>query len=148
MKIAVFGLGYVGSVTSVCLALSGHEVWGVDVDAIKVDWISKGIPPIKEPAFAERLRTVLDAGRLKVTMDARLAIRQTEAALICVGTPTSNTGATYLGAVEHAIVGLNEALLAEPHPYLIAVRSTIPPGTMQQLILPLLRAGAGRWVPT
>jgi GDP-mannose 6-dehydrogenase len=144
MKIAVFGLGYVGSVTSVCLALNGHEVWGVDVDAIKVDWISKGIPPLKEPAFAERLRTVLDAGRLKVTMDARLAIRQTEAALICVGTPTSNTGETYLGAVEHAIMGLNEALLAEPHPYLIAVRSTIPPGTMQQLILPLLQAGAGR----
>ncbi len=144
MKIAVFGLGYVGSVTSVCLAQNGHEVWGVDEHALKVEWISKGIPPLREPEFAERLRMVVDAGLLKATTDARLAIRNTELALICVGTPTTNTGATCLRAVESVLRGISEALAAEPHAYLIAVRSTIPPGTMQNLVLPLLQAGAGR----
>jgi GDP-mannose 6-dehydrogenase len=143
MRIAVFGLGYVGSVTSVCLALNGHEVWGVDEHAVKVDWISKGIPPINEPDFADRLRTVVETGRLSATTNAILAVRKTELALICVGTPTKETGATSLEAVENVIRTISAALLAEPHPYLIAVRSTVPPGTMRNVVLPILQAGAG-----
>lgn len=142
MKIAVFGLGYVGSVTSVCLTLNGHEVWGVDEHALKVDWIARGIPPLKEPRFAEELKTALASGRFQVTTDAAKAIRETDAALICVGTPSTASGATDLTALRNVLAGFNAALSAHPHPYLIAVRSTIPPGTMQDVIMPALRDGA------
>ena len=144
MKIAVFGLGYVGSVTSVCLTLNGHEVWGVDEHALKVDWISRGIPPLNEPRFAEELKIALASGRFQVTTDAVKAIRETEAALICVGTPSTPSGATDLTALRSVLAGFNAALIAHPHPYLIAVRSTIPPGTMQEVVMPALRDGAMR----
>ena len=144
MRIAVFGLGYVGSVTSVCLTLNGHEVWGVDEHALKVDWISRGIPPLNEPRFAEELKTALASGRFQVTTDAARAIRETEAALICVGTPSMPSGATDLTALRRVLAGFNAVLMAHPHPYLIAVRSTIPPGTMQDVVIPTLRDGAMR----
>lgn len=144
MRIAVFGLGYVGSVTSVCLAMNGHDVWGVDPHAVKVEWIAKGIPPIREPEFAERLMTVLHAGRLHATTDAAVAVRETDVAMICVGTPTTDAGACDLGALGHVLDDITAALAAHPHPYLIAVRSTIPPGTMETFVVPRVRSGAAR----
>ncbi len=143
MKIAVFGLGYVGSVTSVCLTAAGHEVWGVDEHQVKVDWINQGIPPIREPEFADRLKDALAAGRLRATSDARLAILNTDVALICVGTPTSATGATSLSALQSVIGGIAKVLKAEPHPYLVAVRSTIPPGIMASEVVPVLSSIPG-----
>lgn len=144
MRIAVFGLGYVGSVTAVCLTLVGHEVWGVDKDPTKVEWMANGIAPINEPGFTDQLKTALDTGRLHIVTDPSLAIANTDAALICVGTPPSESGATYLGFVDNVIKEIDHVLSAKPHPYTIAVRSTIPPGTMEGFILPVLSRGAGQ----
>jgi GDP-mannose 6-dehydrogenase len=138
MKIAVFGLGYVGCVNAVGLTLMGHEVWGVDKDPAKVKWMAKGIAPINEPGFPNQLRAALDTGRLSILADAGMTISNTQVALICVGTPTAESGATFLGFIERVVEEIDRALSAQPHPYTIVVRSTIPPGTMDGCILPIL----------
>lgn len=144
MKITVFGLGYVGSVTAVCLTLQGHEVWGVDKHPAKVKWMAKGIAPINEPNFPDQLKAALNTGRLFILEDADIAIANTQVALICVGTPTLEDGSVDLSFVEAIVKEIEEALRIKPHRYTIAVRSTIPPGTMEGLILPILYRGAGQ----
>lgn len=144
MRIAVFGLGYVGSVTAVCLAENGHDVWGVDEQPIKVDWMSRGIPPLNEPGFTERLRAALAADSFHATIDAAHAITSTDLALICVGTPTSANNGTNLAALESVIRTINDVLISRPRPYTVAVRSTIPPGTMEGLVMPIFRDGVAQ----
>lgn len=144
MRIAVFGLGYVGSVTAVCLTENGHDVIGVDQNPTKVEWMSNAIPPINEPGFAERLRRALRDGRFRATTDAQAATAGSDLGLVCVGTPTAANGETFLGAVEDVVRAVNDALLASPHAYTLAVRSTIPPGAMEERVLPILYSGAAR----
>ena len=89
MRVAVFGLGYVGTVTAAGLASRGHEVVGVDVDTLKVDAISRGESPVVEPGIDTLVREAVAAGRLQATTDARLAIERADVSLVCVGTPSS-----------------------------------------------------------
>ena len=94
MNISVFGLGYVGSVTAVCLAADGHRVWGVDKDKTKVDWLREGRAPIREPGLEKGLASVLKNRKLTISLDAEEAVRATDIALVCVGTPTSSERGT------------------------------------------------------
>jgi GDP-mannose 6-dehydrogenase len=144
MRIAVFGLGYVGSVTAVCLTLKGHTVWGVDKNQTKVRWIEENIPPINEPRFADHLKTALDTERLHVVTDAATAVANTDLAFICVGTPPSKTGDVYLGFVKTVVEEIDQLLTAKPHSYTIVVRSTVPAGTTEEFILPILSKGVGK----
>ena len=96
MKVAVFGLGYVGTVTAACLAANGHEVWGVDVDDSKVDAIRSGRSPVVEPGLSELVELVRTSGRLHATTSAREAVDNAEVSLICVGTPSTAQGGTNL----------------------------------------------------
>ena len=142
MKVAVFGLGYVGSVTAACLAASGHDVWGVDVDPAKVDPIAEGRSPVVEPGLDELMAKAVRCGALHATTDPRVALDRADVSLVCVGTPSSPSGGTDLTNVGNAIRDIAEAarLVAPPASgfHSVVVRSTVPPGTVENVVAPRL----------
>lgn len=144
MRIAVFGLGYVGAVSCGCLADLGHTIIGCDVSKAKVDLIKAGKPPIVEEGLPELLEKALKNGRLTATMDAEEAIRTSDAALVCVGTPSTPSGgvnAVYLEAVCRQI---GEAIKKfSPKHYVVMSRSTSLPHIHRRL-MGILEQSSGR----
>ena len=144
MKIAVFGLGYVGLTAAVCLARDGHEVLGIDVSADKVRRIEAGETPIKEPGVEDLLRAALGKRLLRCTTDAGPALASCDMALVCVGTPSGADGAhnmTYIADVSRQIAtGLRAP---RSRPIVVVYRSTIRPGTIEDLISPIFKAVLG-----
>jgi GDP-mannose 6-dehydrogenase len=142
MKVAVFGLGYVGSVTAACLAANGHDVWGVDVDTAKVEPITAGHSPVVEPGLDELVAAGVAAGRLHATTDPRLALDRADVSLICVGTPSTPSGSTDLTYIRRAVTDIAEAAgVVEPPAsgfHSVVVRSTVPPGTVDDVVAPVL----------
>jgi nucleotide sugar dehydrogenase len=142
MKVAVFGLGYVGSVTAACLAANGHDVWGVDVDTAKVDPITEGRSPVVEPGLDELVASGVAAGRLHATTDPHLALEWADVSLICVGTPSTASGSTDLTYIRRAVEDIAAAAkdVAPPDSgfHSIVVRSTVPPGTVDDVVRPAL----------
>jgi len=102
MRVSVFGLGYVGAVTSACLAQAGHEVTGVDVNHEKVAMVNAGASPIVEPGLGDLLTGVVAAGRLRATSSGEKAVADTDLALICVGTPSQANGRPDTGGTASA----------------------------------------------
>ncbi len=92
MRVSVFGLGYVGSVTAACLACEGHQVIGVDTMETKVDMINEGSSPVIEKDLDELTKKAVGDGFLRATTNAHEAIEGTELSLICVGTPSQLNG--------------------------------------------------------
>jgi GDP-mannose 6-dehydrogenase len=142
MKVAVFGLGYVGSVTAAVLAANGHEVRAVDVDARKVAMIGAGVSPVIEPGLHELVAASVAAGTLSATEDAAVALRGAALSLICVGTPSSAIGGTDLQFVARAAADIGDALRrsddGRPRFHAVIVRSTVPPGTSEEVIEPVV----------
>jgi GDP-mannose 6-dehydrogenase len=142
MKVAVFGLGYVGSVTAACLAANGHDVWGVDVDTAKVGPITQGHSPVVEPGLDELVADGVAAGRLHATTDPRLALERADVSLICVGTPSTQAGSTDLTYIRRAVRDIAEAASVVVPPasgfHSIVVRSTVPPGTVDEVVARVL----------
>ena len=99
MRISIFGLGYVGSVSAACLAELGHQVYGVDIMPEKVSALCNGQAPVKEPQLEDLLQKNLEAGRLQFTTDAAKACQETDCAMIAVGTPSDEKGAVNLLAL-------------------------------------------------
>ena len=133
-----------GSVTAVCLAADGHEVWGVDKDETKVNRLGKGVAPIREPGLDEALRDVLSAQKLRVTRASAAAIEATDLALVCVGTPTSSERGTDTSFVLSVIEEIATALKKSTQPYAILLRSTVPRGATRDLVRPRLEEISGR----
>lgn len=142
MRVAVFGLGYVGTVTAAVLASSGHHVWGVDADPTKVALVSAGRSPVLEPGLEDLVRRGTAGGRLHATGDPAQSLAGAELSLVCVGTPSSPTGGTDLGAVRRAVAGIAHVLASTAGQgaahHAVVVRSTVPPGTVDQVVGPLL----------
>lgn len=147
MKVSVFGLGYVGCVTAACLARSGHDVVGVDVNADKVDMVNDGRAPIVEPGLPELLQSVVAAGRLRATTDCLDAVSSTSIALICVGTPGASSGKPQLDAVARVGAELGCALTGRVEPFAVILRSTALPGTAEEVLWPAIRNGADGPLP-
>lgn len=131
LKIAIFGLGYVGSVTAACLAGAGHDVVGVDLAEAKVRAVREGRAPLAEPGLEDLILEGVDAGRLTATTDAEAALTEADVAIICVGTPSAPSGAlttTYVTGVARQI---GDFLRAHPDGRHLTVvfRSTLLPGT-------------------
>src|SRR5262245_56827595 len=124
MKVCVFGLGYVGTVSAACLAEEGHEVIGVDADAHKVDLVKAGRAPVIERGLAESVARGVAAGRLAATRDAAAAMRASDLALVCVGTPSRPNGDIDLAHVRRVCSEIGAALREHPGAPVIAVRST------------------------
>ena len=141
MRISVFGLGYVGCVTAACLARAGHEVTGVDVNPEKTAMINDGKSPVVEPGLADLVSEMVRERRLRATVSADWAVRHTELAMICVGTPSGPNGQIDTSALERVVQDIGRALERGSEVYTIVVRSTVLPGTTETLLLQGLRVG-------
>jgi GDP-mannose 6-dehydrogenase len=146
MRISIFGLGYVGAVAAACLARYGHSVIAVDIEPPKVDALNEGRSPVVEPGLAELIREQVGVGRLSATLSAAAAVAASEAALVCVGTPSRAGGGVDLEQLRRCCLGIGAALRDRSEPYLVAVRSTVPPGTLSGAVRPWLEAASGRLV--
>ena len=131
VKVAVFGLGYVGAVTAACLARDGHSVVGVDVNPDKVALVARGRSPFVEPGLDELLAAAAAAGRLTATTDASAAA-SAEISLISVGTPSSPRGEHDTSQVVTVCRQIAAALAASQREHVIVLRSTVPPGTLER----------------
>jgi len=142
MKVAVFGLGYVGTVTAAVLASNGHEVRAVDVDARKVESINSGVSPVVEPGLGDLVAATVAAGTLSASCDANVVVEHAELSLICVGTPSSPTGSTDLRFVLQTATDIAEGLRRRARPgrefHAVIIRSTVPPGTTEGLVEPAI----------
>jgi GDP-mannose 6-dehydrogenase len=144
MKISVFGLGYVGTVTGACLAELGHEVLGADVNPLKVGLINAGKSPIVEKDINEIIRKVVGNGTFRATEDVAGAVRATELALVCVGTPSLPNGGLELDAVRRVASQIGRALRTVRRYFVVVVRSTVLPGTVEDVVVPILERQSGR----
>lgn len=149
MKVAVLGLGYVGTVTAAGLAAAGHEVTGIDVDPAKVAAIEKGETPVTEPGLAELVATGVASGRLHATTSTVRGVDGAEIVLVCVGTPSGLHGSTELSYIDRALAAVAEGLTDLEPPegghLSIVVRSTVPPGTGAAHVAPVFRAPPPGW---
>lgn len=146
MNIAIFGLGYVGSVSAACLAAAGHDVIGVDVEPQKLDLIRRGRSPVTEPELDELLSNGVAAGRLRVTEDTGEAVRAADISLICVGTPSRRNGSLDSTFLERVLQQIGEALHGGRSYHVIAIRSTLLPGVLDSHLLPILTRSSGRTI--
>ena len=140
MRVAIFGLGYVGTVTAAGLASQGHDVVGVDVERSKVAAICRGESPVVEPGVDRLVAQAVSAGRLRATTEVREAIEGAEVSLVCVGTPSMPRGDTNLSYIARALGDLREAMAdVAPPPsgfHSVVIRSTVPPGTGRSVVEP------------
>ena len=138
MKVSIFGLGYVGCVTAACLSQDGHDVVGVDVVLAKAERLASGLPTVIETGLDELIAQAHRSGKLTATTDGRAAVLNTDASIICVGTPNSPDGSLDLSAVAQTarLIGLAMAEKSERH--VVILRSTVPAGTCENVIMPAL----------
>ncbi len=129
MRVAVFGLGYVGCVTAACLARDGHRVTGVEIDREKLRLLKSGRPPITEPGLDALLRRALRSGRFAATGDGESAVRGSDASLVCVGTPARRDGTIDLRFVRATCKQVGRALRRVEGFHVVAIRSTVLPGS-------------------
>jgi GDP-mannose 6-dehydrogenase len=146
VKISIFGLGYVGSVSAGCLAELGHEVIGVDVNPIKVDLINSGRSPVIEPQLATLIARGVANERLIATTEADEGVRSSEVSLICVGTPSKNNGGLDLKYVTRVCQDIGRALMNKDSFHVVVVRSTMLPGGLEEHVVPLLESASGKEV--
>jgi GDP-mannose 6-dehydrogenase len=146
MRVSIFGLGYVGAVSAACLAKEGHTVIGVDVDPHKLDLIRRGKAPIVEANLEAYLTQAVELGRLTVTDDPTEAVHNTEISLLCVGTPSKENGDLRTDYLERVARHIGEALITKRDYHLVVIRSTILPGTAEEVVLPVLEESSGKRV--
>ena len=132
MRVAVFGLGYVGTVSSACLAAAGHEVWGVDPDVLKVAAVSAGQSPVLEPGLQSLVAQGVAAGTLHATVRPDEALENADVSLLCVGTPSSASGESDLGYIYRVVQDISESLSTQEF-HTVVIRSTVPPGTVEDV---------------
>ena len=138
MKISVFGLGYVGTVSAGCLANDGHEVVGVDPVQAKVDLINSGQSPIIEAEIGDIIAAMVKSGNLRALTDPAAAVRETDLSFVCVGTPSQPNGNLDLRYIRRICEQIGEALREKTQRHTVVIRSTILPGTMRGIVIPVL----------
>lgn len=138
MRISIFGLGYVGSVSAACLANKGHHVIGVDSNQIKVDMINMGKSPIVEPDLKELIARGVKNGFLSATQDVSYAILNSDLSFICVGTPSKKNNGLDLQYVKSICEDIGRVLKDKKEYHMIVCRSTMFPGSIRNLVIPSL----------
>jgi GDP-mannose 6-dehydrogenase len=144
MKISIFGLGYVGAVSLACLARDGHDVIGVDIDASKLRLITEGKTPVVEEGMVELMQQVAASGRVSVTTDAEEAVLGSEISLVCVGTPSAPNGSQDQGAILRLAEQMGRALRRKSDPHVVVFRSTLVPGTVEDVLRPIVERESGK----
>ncbi|MFF0309411.1 nucleotide sugar dehydrogenase [Streptosporangium sp. NPDC004379] len=163
MRISVFGLGYVGCVSAACLASAGHEVVGVDVNPSKVDLVARGLAPVVEERIGELTAEAVRSGALRATADVAEAVAATDVSLVCVGTPSAPNGSLSTAYLERVAEQIGRALAAKApaagtpatrtpaagtpvdgaRRHTVVFRSTMLPGTCEDLLVPILERESG-----
>ena len=141
MKINVFGLGYVGCITATCLANSGNKVTGIDIDRVKVGIINQGKSPIVEPGLKEAIKMAVDSGNLRATINN---IGPADISIICVGTPSNENGSLQLAYIKRIAEQIADYIIKYRIYHVVNIRSTILPGTIESVILPLIESRSGK----
>jgi GDP-mannose 6-dehydrogenase len=144
LKISIFGLGYVGTVSAGCLASEGHEVVGVDPVQTKVDLINSGQSPIIEAEIGELVSSHAKSGKLRATSSPAEAIRATELSFVCVGTPSQANGNLDFRYIRRICEQIGEAIKTKDARHTVVIRSTILPGTMHSIVIPILEESSGK----
>ncbi len=142
-RVAVFGLGYVGTVTAACLSRDGHTVIGVDIDRTKAASVGRGESPVAEPGVEQLLQQALRAGRLTTTTSVEEAVGQSDMAMIAVGTPSDSRGDIDISAIERVVEQIGACLSDSDRDYLVVIRSTLLPPLVEELVLPALERSVG-----
>jgi len=144
MNISIFGLGYVGAVSLACLARDGHRVVGVDVDAGKLELIASGRTPVVEEGMVELMSEVVRSGRVSVTQNAVAAVLESDISLVCVGTPSAPNGSQDQSAMVRLCHDLGAAMRQKSRPHVFVFRSTLVPGTVEDVLRPIIEAESGK----
>jgi len=144
MRISIFGLGYVGCVTGTCLAELGHNIVGVEPNSVKVDMVNRAQSPIVEAGLEERLKNAVAAGLFKATKDWPAAMAETDMAFVCVGTPSLSNGNIDLRFVRRVSDHIGLALKEKKGWFTVVIRSTVLPGTVEEIVIPGLEAASGK----
>ena len=144
MKISIFGLGYVGTVSAGCLATDGHSVIGVDPNKTKVNLINQGISPIVEKDIGEMIATSVNNGLLRATSDVQDAVLNSEISLVCVGTPSQLNGNLDLSHVRKVCEQIGAAIKEKSAFHVVVARSTMLPGSMRSVLIPALESYSGK----
>ncbi len=140
MKISIVGGGYVGLITGACLAETGHEVTIIDIDRKKADAINSGRPPIFEKGLKELL--VRHSGKNLSACSDFSPVRDSDVSIICVGTPPAEDGSADLKYIKSAAESIGEELKDKKEYHVVVVKSTVPPGTTGEVVIPAVRGSS------
>ena len=144
LRISIFGLGYVGTVSLGCLSREGHRVIGVDIDPTKRDLIRQGLPPIIEDGMKELIAEAVAGTSVEVTDDGTYAIHNSDISFVCVGTPSNSNGSQDLSAIKRLSIHFGNAMRSKSDYHVFVVRSTVVPGTVEDIIKPIIEKHSGK----
>ncbi len=137
VSIAIFGMGYVGCVTAACFAELRYQVIGVDVDSRKIEAVMSGRSPFYEPGLEALIQSNLANNRLSATTSTAEALQRADFAFLCVGTPSLGNGNLNLDQLRRVTADIAAHLPGRTRPLTVVVRSTVFPGTCDEVLAPL-----------
>ncbi|MEM7665218.1 MAG: nucleotide sugar dehydrogenase [Pseudomonadota bacterium] len=144
MKIAIFGLGYVGSTAAGCIASQGHTIVGVDVSQSKVDALNSGRAPVYEPGLDDLIASARSDHRITATTELTDQLDDADLAIVCVGTPSGVDGAHDMSYIAQVTRNIADALKPDrTKPLTLAYRSTMRPGSCENIIWPIIESALG-----
>jgi GDP-mannose 6-dehydrogenase len=144
MRIIVWGLGYVGTVSAACLARLGHDVVAVEPNPTKVEALNAGRSAIKEPGLDDLVSKMVSEGRLRASCNSEALISKADMSLICVGTPSAADGSAVLDYVRNVAMDIGSGMRNGTNYHVVVLRSTVFPGTVRNVLKPLLEEHSGR----
>ena len=146
MRISVFGMGYVGCVSAGCLAQLGHNIVAVEPNDTKVRMINEHRSPIIEAGMDELMADAARSGRLQARSDWSSAVHDSELAIVCVGTPSQDNGNIDLNSILRVCEQIGESLGSKEGYFTVVIRSTVIPGTVEEIVIPTLESRSGKQV--
>jgi len=143
-RLSILGLGYVGAVSSACFSRKGHQVIGVDPNQNKVTDINRAHSPIVEEGLEELLKLGREKSLLFATTFTREAVLDSDVTLVSVGTPSRHDGGCDLTYLKEAADNIGSALKDKDEFHVVIFRSTVPPRTTRDVLIPILEESSGK----